>query len=698
MEQHGADGLLPVWSLPIHFYKGLGMSTDSIQNSGRPSQAHISPLNNRAKGIPEFFRYHGIWAPGVRLFRSIDFKAKALTISMVFSIPLAWVSWQYFGDKAAAIEFSSKERVGVTYAQQVMPLLSALQKQRAQAIAESLNHTSSGSMSEAQKAVETQLTQLDGSQKALGAELGTDKPYQAFVEANHKLATSAAGIDTVLASHSDQLDKLITLLASSTDGSNLTLDPDIDTYYLMDASMFRLPLVIEYVSQLGELGAGMLKSSQANAAQVRKATELVVLANGQIQAIRDGLDKVYAYNADTKAKVDAEEALRQATVFVKNAENALLRSDGPQGAADAHVTQARQASEALLQLDSRATKVMDDLIGVRVQGMTSARTITMFVMLFCVMSAAYLFLSFKKVLDGGLREISFHLDSMRDGNLTTQPKAWGGDEVAKLIRSLVQMQGSLIEIVKEVRESSDSLLTGASEISSGSMDLSARTEANAASLEETAASMHNISHSAHVSADNSRSAATIAHSNADAANHGKGVIQQVITSMSTVKASSGKIGDIIGVIDGIAFQTNILALNAAVEAARAGEQGKGFAVVASEVRALALRSATAAREIKSLITESMDRVDESTNVIQVAGKTMQDLVSNADHIHKLLQEISGSSAEQSTGISEVGVALQTLDQSTQQNAALVEETAAAASSMKDLAQQLADRVSMFKLK
>jgi len=674
------------------------MSTESIQTTGRPSQSHVSPLNHRAKGIPEFFRYHGIWAPGVRLFRSIDFKAKALTISMIFSIPLAWVSWQYFGDKAAAIEFSSKERIGVTYAQQVMPLLSALQKQRAQAIAETISHTPSGSISEAQKAVDAPLTQLAGGQKAMGAELGTDKPYQAFIDANHKLATSAAGFDTVLASHSDQLDKLITLLAASTDGSNLTLDPDIDTYYLMDASMFRLPLVIEYVSQLGELGAGMLKSSQANAAQVRKATELVVLANGQIQAIRDGLDKVYAYNADTKAKVDAEEALRQATVFVKNAENALLRSDGPQGAVDAHVTQARQASEALLQLDSRATKVMDDLIGVRVQGMTSARTITMFVMLFCVMSAGYLFLSFKKVLDGGLREISFHLDSMRDGDLTTRPNAWGGDEVARLIRSLLDMQQSVSDVVVRVRESSDSLLTGAQEISMGSMDLSARTEVNAASLQETSASMNHLSDAVKHSAEHSHDAAQIASENAQVANRGMGVIQEVMATMDSVKTSSGKIGDIIGVIDSIAFQTNILALNAAVEAARAGDQGKGFAVVASEVRALALRSATAAQEIKTLISHSMTQVDQSTQVAQEAGSTMQELQAKADRIRALLQDMAQAAQSQSASIHHIGQAVQTIDSSTQQNAALVEETAAAASSVKDLAHDLAQQVAAFKVR
>jgi len=673
------------------------MTFENTQISGRSLPRHANPANHRARGIPEFFRYHGIWAPGVRLFRSIDFKAKALTISLIFSIPLAWVSWQYFGDKAAAIAFSSKEREGVAYARQVMPLLSALQHHRTQALADVRKQSAGTTTAQAHEAVEALAAQLAQRQQALGTDLSTGKPYQAFIDTRRQLASAAAGFDTVMASHGEQIDKLITLLAASTDGSNLTLDPDIDTYYLMDASMFRLPLVIEYVSQLGELGAGMLGSQAANPAQLRKATELIVLANGQIQAIRDGLDKVYAYNNEVKAAIQADETLRLASVFVKQAEGALLRPEGPQGAADTHLAQARQSAEALTLLTSRATTRMDELIGTRVHGMVTARTGTAMVMLLCVLGAGYLFLSFKKVLDGGLREIAFHLDAMRDGNLTTQPKAWGGDEVARLISALVQMQGSLAEIVNQVRASSNALLMGASEISSGSMDLSARTEANAASLEQTSAAMGNMAHSVNVSADSSRSAATIAHNNADAASHGKGVIQQVINSMSAVKASSGKIGDIIGVIDGIAFQTNILALNAAVEAARAGEQGKGFAVVASEVRALALRSATAAREIKALITDSMGRVDESTQVIQTAGKTMEDLVANADHIHALLQEISRTAAEQSVGITEIGVALQTLDQSTQQNAALVEETAAASSSVKDLAQQLTDRVSMFKV-
>jgi methyl-accepting chemotaxis protein len=667
----------------------------TIESAARPG---IAPAVERPSGgLSEFFKYHGVWAPGVRLFRRIDFNAKAWIISMIFAIPLAWVSWQYFLDKAAAIEFSSKERVGVTFARDVMPLLSALQQQRSLAVAEALNHEPPSALAANKQEVSERLKHLETTQQALGTDLSTTKAYEAFTQANRKLASPAAGFDTVWSTHTEQMDQLITLLAASTDGSNLTLDPDIDTYYLMDASMFRLPLLIEYVAQLGEIGSSMLKTSPATPAQVRRVTELAVLASGQLQAVRDGLDKVYAYNDQTKAPVNAEETLNKVAAFLKDAESKLLRAEGPQGDPQTHQAAATQALEQLNQLTTRATTQMDDLIGVRVNGMVKARTITALVMFFCVATAGYLFLSFKKVLDGGLREIAFHLAAMRDGDLTTRPKAWGRDEVTQLIRSLREMQGSLSAIVNQVRQSSDSLLTGASEISAGSMDLSARTEANAASLQQTAASMATITHTVHLSADNSRAAATIAHDNADSAGLGLGIIQQVITTMEGVKASSGKIGDIIGVIDGIAFQTNILALNAAVEAARAGEQGKGFAVVASEVRALALRSATAAREIKTLITDSMDRVDDSTQVIQTAGKTMDDLVSNADRMRGLLQEISSSAKEQSTGISEIGMAVQDLDRSTQQNAALVEETAAAALSMKELAQQLADRVSTFKV-
>jgi len=643
-----------------------------------------------------FFKYHGAWAPGVRLFRRIDFKSKALTISLVFAIPLFWLSWQYFGDKAAMIEFSARERIGVHYARQLMPLFVTLQKQRSLALAETAGPVAPDALAAVQKDMAEGLSRLAGAQHADGVLLGTDKPYQAFLEAHRQKASASAGFDTVWATHTRQLDQLTTLLSASTDGSNLTLDPDIDSYYLMDASMFRLPLLSDHLAQLGELGAVMLRNAAGPPAQIRPVTELLVLATGQLQAVRDGLDKVYAYNATSRGRVAAEDALRQISLFLQQSEAHLLRGEGPQGQAAAHRASAAQALAQLSGLSTRTTDHMDELIATRVNTMTRARDITTTVVALCLAVAVYLFLSFKKVLDGGLREIAHHLDAMRDGDLTTRPKAWGRDEVAQLIQSVEDMQASLADIVHQVRQSSDSLLSGASQISQGSVELSARTEANAASLEQTAASMSPISHTAHASADPSRNGPLLARDHADAASHGLAVIQRVMAGMNTVKDSSRQIGDIVALIDGIAFQTNILALNAAVEAARAGEQGKGFAVVAGEVRGLALRSATAAREIKTLIQDSMARVDDSTQVAQSADQAMGELAANAQRMKTLLEEISASAHRQNSGITDIGSAVQDLDRTTQQNNTLVEETAAAALSMKQLAQQLAERVSTFK--
>ncbi|WP_374319624.1 methyl-accepting chemotaxis protein [Aquabacterium sp.] len=616
---------------------------------------------SQAVRVSEFFKYHGLWAPGIRLFRKVSFSIKATLISLVFIVPLSWVSWQYFSDKAAAIEFSAKEHDGVTYAQALMPALAAAQH----------GEDMSSPMAALQKV-----------EASVGQELGTAKAFQA--------ATSATP--------PEQASALMSLLAAATDGSNLTLDPDIDSYYLMDASMFRLPLLANYVAQMKSLGQGMLQRGQSTPDEVRKLTELSALAREQSAALSDGLNKAHAYNPATRGAVNGEAVLGEVAAFLKEVDQSFLQNSGtPMGQPESFGAHAAALHADTLALVNRSSQELNRLIGVRVSGLVTARNVTAAVMALFLLCAVYLFMSFKRVLDGGLREVAYHLTSIRDGDLTTRPKAWGGDEVASLIGALQQMQASLGDIVQRVRESSDSLLTGASEISAGAMDLSARTEANAASLQQTSASMSAMSDTVKHSAASSERAAGMANENAQVAQRGSIVMKEVIQTMDGVRTSSGKIGDIISVIDGIAFQTNILALNAAVEAARAGEQGKGFAVVATEVRALALRSANAAQEIKQLVTESMERVSASTRVVEAAGATMDELMSNADHMQKVLMELSGSATSQSAGITQIGSAVQDLDQSTQQNAALVEQTAAAATSVKDLAQQMADRVKMFKL-
>jgi methyl-accepting chemotaxis protein len=287
--------------------------------------------------------------------------------------------------------------------------------------------------------------------------------------------------------------------------------------------------------------------------------------------------------------------------------------------------------------------------------------------------------------------------AISSGDLSVEIKAEGQNETARLLAALKDMQGSLVKAVSNVREGSESVAMASAQIAQGNLELSQRTEEQASALEQTAASMEQLGSTVRQNAENARQANQLAQSASMVAIKGGEVVNQVVDTMKDINDSSRKIADIISVIDGIAFQTNILALNAAVEAARAGEQGRGFAVVASEVRSLAGRSAEAAKEIKSLITSSVGRVEQGTALVDRAGVTMTEVVSSIKRVTDIVGEISAASNEQSAGVSQVGEAVSQMDQVTQQNAALVEESAAAAESLKQQARQLVEAVAVFKL-
>ncbi|HJV50017.1 MAG TPA: methyl-accepting chemotaxis protein [Noviherbaspirillum sp.] len=288
-------------------------------------------------------------------------------------------------------------------------------------------------------------------------------------------------------------------------------------------------------------------------------------------------------------------------------------------------------------------------------------------------------------------------DEVAAGDLTRRIEVHSGDEIGRLMQALKNMSESLAGIVAQVRSGTDTIVTASSQIASGNMDLSSRTEEQASSLEETASSMEELTSTVKQNADNARQANSLARSASDVASQGGAVVAQVVDTMGAINASSKKIVDIIGVIDGIAFQTNILALNAAVEAARAGEQGRGFAVVATEVRNLAQRSAAAAKEIKALIGDSVDKVDVGSKLVDQAGATMQEVVDSIRRVTDIMGEIAAASDEQTSGIEQINQAVAQMDQVTQQNAALVEEAAAASQSMREQAATLAQAVSVFKL-
>jgi methyl-accepting chemotaxis protein len=287
--------------------------------------------------------------------------------------------------------------------------------------------------------------------------------------------------------------------------------------------------------------------------------------------------------------------------------------------------------------------------------------------------------------------------TVADGDLTSRIESSSRDETGQLMQALKNMNASLATVVSGVRQGTDAIATASSEIAAGNQDLSSRTEEQASSLEQTAASMEELTSTVKQNADNARQANQLALSASEVAVKGGNVVGQVVDTMASINASSKKIVDIIGVIDGIAFQTNILALNAAVEAARAGEQGRGFAVVASEVRNLAQRSGAAAKEIKGLIDDSVGKVDMGSALVGEAGKTMAEIVGSVKRVTDIIGEITAASQEQSTGIEQVNQAIAQMDQVTQQNAALVEEAAAAAQSMQEQAASLVQAVSVFKL-
>ncbi len=289
------------------------------------------------------------------------------------------------------------------------------------------------------------------------------------------------------------------------------------------------------------------------------------------------------------------------------------------------------------------------------------------------------------------------MQRIAEGDLSTRQDLNSSGSGDSLRAAVVQMSDKLRGTVGAIRHSTDSIATASSEIAAGNQDLSSRTEHTAANLQKTAASMEQLTGTVRQSAESARQANALSNSAASAAQRGGSIVSQVVTNMEEINASSRKIGEIIGVIDGIAFQTNILALNAAVEAARAGEQGRGFAVVASEVRSLAQRSAEAAKEIKTLIHASSEKVESGARLVQDAGSAMNDIVSGVERVTAIITEISAATSEQSSGISDVNTAVNELDQMTQQNSALVEESAAAAESLREQAQRLTEAVSIFRL-
>ncbi len=396
---------------------------------------------------------------------------------------------------------------------------------------------------------------------------------------------------------------------------------------------------------------------------------------------------------------------REAAYLQLHEQLIALSSEGAAKQAEAQQFYRRQSRDAFLALMA----VNDELLALNDKGASKAtaaahatyvqsRAWVIALVLGAVALATFLAVWITRMVTGPMVEAADVARRIADGDLSASLKTGGHDEVGLLLQALSDMKDNLVQMVSGVRQGAESVATASSQIAQGNQDLSQRTEEQASALQQTAASMEQLGSTVSQNADSARQANQLANGASTVAVQGGDVVSQVVETMKDINESSRKISDIITVIDGIAFQTNILALNAAVEAARAGEQGRGFAVVAGEVRNLAQRSAEAAKEIKSLINASVERVERGTSLVDQAGATMQEVVTAIRRVNDIVGEISSASTEQSSGVSQVSEAVSQMDQATQQNAALVEESAAAAESLKLQAQQLVQAVSVFKLR
>jgi methyl-accepting chemotaxis protein len=465
---------------------------------------------------------------------------------------------------------------------------------------------------------------------------------------------------------------------------------------MMDAATTRTPALVESLSQLGDTAHAVAAAGRASAAQRARIERLATVADTQLVALERAIAKVLAPRPDLAAALRLDAAAGEARRALATAS---AMGDAEAAARDAaRLGRDAQAAVAALRTAQRAQlDALDAAIAVRIAGFERGRDGTAAMVVVALLLAAYLFRAFFLVTRGGLSEVGAHIDAMARGDLTRSPRPWGRDEAAQLMITLAATQDALRRIVSEVRAGADAIVGASTQISAGALDLSGRTEQTAAALEESAASMEQISSTVRSTADHARKGAEIASGNAGVARRGGEVIADVVRTMEEIEQASTRIASIVSVIDGIAFQTNILALNAAVEAARAGEHGRGFAVVAAEVRALSQRSAEAAREIRGLIDATVRKVGDGATVVRSAGDTMRAMVGNAQELEALSVAIADAATQQDGGVSQVGQAIQELDRGAQQNAALVEQTAAAAGQLKDQATALAGAVAVFRL-
>ena len=503
------------------------------------------------------------------------------------------------------------------------------------------------------------------------------------------------------ARHTALIEKLLDLNVQVGITSNLVLDPDSDSYYLMDIVVNRLPFLVEHLGQLQGIATDIVARRQIAADDLLRLSKRL----GQLEMMEKGVESSLALafqsNGSLQTRLGAQPAAFTESVGAFLTVLEPLAHGGESVDATRSPTRifgaGTQAIEASLGLYDATAPALLDLLQRRIAGLNEKKFTTLSIVLVAVGFALLLAYGIARIINRSLQQAQQVASAIAVGNLNQVIPLTSRDEVGQLLGALATTQQQLRQVVVEINSTAATVNSAAGEIAQGSGDLAQRTEEQASALEETASSMEELTSTVQYNADHSGQANQLADAAQQQAEQGGQAVDQAITAMTAIHQSSKRIADIIGVIDEIAFQTNLLALNAAVEAARAGEQGRGFAVVAGEVRKLAQRSADAAKQIKILITDSVAKVADGGRLVEQSGHTLKEIVIAIKKVSAIVAEMAAASREQALGIEQVNKAILQMDQTTQQNAALVEQTASASGAMSEQAAHLQTLIGFFKL-
>lgn len=644
-----------------------------------------------------FFQHHGIWALGVRGFRHLSFRAKAICISLAFGVPILLLSLIFLQNQQSQLDVLRKERAGVRVMSDLQPLLLGLLEARNATRAMLGGYEpATADLQRARAQVDQALQRLQTEDAAVVASLNLQTPIQDLQTAWRASAAAERGVDaqgrTVFGPVSESV---VRLLQAVGDNARLVLDPELDSFYLINALVLTLPQMAEDLGQLwGWSSYGVSRGGLSLEEFRRYAVWDAGVLHG-MQALRGHMDRAFKARPDLSQRVDVSllDEVRRYRQRVSDPSQLLAAALEP---AEVYADGQKVLRQCMALAGSGLT-ALDEVLAEREAQLSWLLRALVALTLGFLLLAGYLFHSFFLVVDGGLKEVRRHLLAMTAGDLTTRPEPWGQDEAARLMLTLRDMQQSLCQIVAGVRDGSQTMLKASERVAQGARELSSRAEKSAERLQESASAMEQISGTVQQMAAHAAQAEGMARNNAAVAQSGSHQVSGVMGSMSGIEQASGRMEDVIGLIDSIAFRTNILALNAAVEAARAGEQGRGFAVVAAEVRALAQRSASASQDIRELIRANLDCVDAGSAEVRVAGATMSQIEQSAYQMKQLLEEIARGAQEQRAGVAGVGQSVQQLDALTQQNVGLVEQSVAASLELQEQAGALVAGVSRFRL-